>query len=227
VHILGDDFRESIAVEWFASVDYGYTHRNAVLLACRDHEDNIYVVDERAERFWITARHVQEIKAMLARHCVYSSLEHLGECLRDQFPDPCTERESLWHLRQSRLLSRLVAGADMFGAESSGASVANKYRDLGIKLRVANMDRVSGWSAIAQRLGDPDAGIKPTLFIHKRCQRLLECLPYLQHDPDRPGDVLKTNVNEDGIGGDDPADALRYLIGTPPRIVRQVKLLGL
>ena len=71
-----------------------------------------------------------------------------------------------------------------------------------------------GWSAVLQRFGDRAAGIKPTLFIHQRCKHLLECLPYLQHDPDRPADVLKTNINDEGVGGDDPADALRYMVAT-------------
>jgi hypothetical protein len=47
-----------------------------------------------------------------------------------------------------------------------------------------------------------------------------------QHDPDRPGDVLKTNINEDGLGGDDTADALLYMVATKPREVRAVKLRG-
>ena len=164
---------------------------------------------------------------MLARHNIYSSPDHLAECLRAQYPDACSERGQLWHLRQSRMLSRFVAGADIFGKESNGESVARQYRDLDLSLRPANMDRVSGWSAISQRLGDPAAGIMPSLFIHPRCKRLLECLPYLQHDPDRPGDVLKTNISEDGIGGDDLADACRYLVATKPREIRMVKLRGL
>lgn len=89
------------------------------------------------------------------------------------------------------------------------------------------MDRVSGWSAILQRLGDPDAGILPTLFIHPCCRRLLESLPYLQHDPDHPGDVLKTNINEEGVGGDGAADALRYLVATRPNTIRLARLRGL
>ena len=32
-----------------------------------------------------------------------------------------------------------------------------------------------------------DAGLRPRLFIHKRCARLLDCLPAMQHDPNRPG----------------------------------------
>ena len=226
VHILGDDFRESIGVEWFAAMDYGYSHLTVALLACQDHEENIYIVDEHAERYWIPQRHAQAIKAMLARHLIYTSRDHLAESLRARYPDPTTEREQLWYRYQKRMLARFVAGADMFSSESSGGSIADQYRDLDIRLRAANMDRVSGWSAILHRLGDPTAGIKPTLYIHKRCKHLLECLPYVQHDPDRPGDVLKSNINEDGVGGDDAADALRYLIATKPREIRMVKLRG-
>jgi len=31
---------------------------------------------------------------------------------------------------------------------------------------------------------------------------LIECLPSLQHDPNRPEDVLKVDVDEDGVGGE-------------------------
>ena len=47
----------------------------------------------------------------------------------------------------------------------------------------------------------------------------------LQHDPNRPEDV--PNVDEDGIGGDDAADALRHLVAIKPRGVTQRKLRGL
>ena len=49
----------------------------------------------------------------------------------------------------------------------------------------------------------------------------------MQHDPNRPEDVLKVDADEEGVGGDDAADALRYLIATKPREVRQRKLTGL
>jgi hypothetical protein len=79
---------------------------------------------------------------------------------------------------------------------------------------------------ILQRLGDVDAGIRPRLFIHRRCGRLLETLPALQHDPHRPEDVLKVDADEDGVGGDDSADCLRYLIATKGRTVSARKLRG-
>jgi hypothetical protein len=31
----------------------------------------------------------------------------------------------------------------------------------------------------------------------------------MQHDPNRPEDVLKVDCDEDGVGGDDANDALR------------------
>jgi hypothetical protein len=47
------------------------------------------------------------------------------------------------------------------------------------------------------------------------------------HDPNRPEDELKVDADEDGIGGDDAADCLRYLVATKSRVVAQRKLRGL
>jgi len=99
-----------------------------------------------------------------------------------------------------------------FSKQSDGTTVAAQYGKLGLALKLANMDRINGWAEILQRLSDPDAGLRPTMFIHRRCARLLECLPSLQHDPNRPEDVLKVDADEEGIGGDDAADACRYLV---------------
>ena len=82
-----------------------------------------------------------------------------------------------------------------------------------------------------QGFGKPDTsvapgGVRPTLFIHRRCGRLIETLPALQHDPNRPEEVLKVDADEDGVGGDDAADALRYLVATKTREIREVKLRG-
>jgi hypothetical protein len=49
----------------------------------------------------------------------------------------------------------------------------------------------------------------------------------MQHDPNRPEDVLKVDAYEDGVGGDDAADCLRYLVATKARTVEQRKLTGL
>jgi len=129
-------------------------------------------------------------------------------------------------VRYRHQLRRFLVGGDLFQHESSGYTKASHFTGLGVTPRVANTHRVKGFTAILERLGNPDAGIKPTLFIHKRCTRLLNTLPYLLHDPDLPSDVLKTNPNEEGLGGDDAADALRYAVATPVREIHVMKLRG-
>ena len=58
-------------------------------------------------------------------------------------------------------------------------------------------------------------------------RKLARWLTALQHNPNRPEDVLKVDCDEEGVGGDDAADALRYLVGTKPREVVVRKLRGL
>lgn len=95
-----------------------------------------------------------------------------------------------------------------------------------------NLSTIFGRHKKGMDFGEPElglasaGGVRPTLFIHARCTRLLETLPALQHDPHRPEDVLKVDADEDGVGGDDAADCLRYLVGTKARTVVTRKLRG-
>jgi hypothetical protein len=122
--------------------------------------------------------------------------------------------------RQVRL-TRFVAGTDVFSRQSDGTTIAAQYAREGITLRPANMDRINGWAEVMHKLGSQPqgglpsnlpsgekSGVPPKLFIHQRCARLIETLPAMQHDPNRPEDVLKVDADEDGNGGDDAADCL-------------------
>jgi phage terminase large subunit len=213
VHVL-DEFDPTRAREWFCALDYGFTHYTVCLLGCTDGDGNVFVVDEHAERLWLPQRHAAAIHAMLARHRV------IAERGVRSAESPRTRPLEISDLK------RFVAGADVFSKQSDGTTVAAQYAKHGIKLTCANTDRINGWAEILQRLGDVDAGIRPTLFIHRRCGRLLETLPALQHDPHRPEDVLKVDADEDGVGGDDAADCLRYLVATKGRTVSARKLRG-
>jgi hypothetical protein len=124
-------------------------------------------------------------------------------------------------------LERFVAGPDVVSRQSDGTTIAEQYGRLGFNLRCANTDRVNGWAEVLQRLGDVEAGVAPTMFVHRWCGRLIETLSALQHNPSRPEDVLKVDADEDGIGGDDAADCLRYLVATKARVIAQRKLRGL
>ena len=191
-------------VEWFAALDYGFAHYTVCLLGCRDGDGNMFVVDEHAERLWLPQRHAAAIKAMLGRHQIGDRKLELGD------------------------LQRFVAGADVF-------SPAERWDDDRAAVCAARNHAAAGQHGPGEWLGGGSCkgwvmrrmGIRPTLFIHTRCGRLIETLPALQHDPNRPEDVLKVDADEDGVGGDDAADCLRYLVATKSRTIAQRKLRGL
>ena len=217
IHVL-DDFDDTRCREWFAALDYGFTHYTVVLLGAKDSDGNIFVVDEHAERLWLPERHAAAIRNMFIRH-------GLGN-------DPAVSPTPFRSINQQPLpddaprLCRFVAGTDAFSRQSDGSTVASQYAAFGLNLRPANTDRIQGWAEILRRLGDPDHGLRPKLFIHRRCARLIDTLPILQHDPTRPEDVLKIDADDNGHGGDDAADCLRYLVHTQLPTVVMRKLRG-
>src|SRR5258707_1326933 len=130
--------------------------------------------------------------------------------------------------RERRRRKRASSAKTMEGKRGVGVKISVKVSTRRWnRMKCANTDRVNGWAEILHRLGDPTNGVGPRLFIHERCARLVECLPSLQHDPNRPEEVLKVDCDEDGNGGDDTADCLRYLVATKSRVVAQRKLRGL
>jgi phage terminase large subunit len=186
VHVLTREFDRQCVTDWFCSMDYGYNHYTVVLLGARDGDGNIYVVDEHFGRRMLPDEHAKAIDRIFMRNCT------------------CLE-----------YLSRFSAGPDCFSTQYTGVTIAKQYAELGIYLSRSRADRVQGWAEVLRRLGDPDRGVKPTLFIDPRCKKLIETLPTLMHDPNHPEDVLKVDIDQDGDGGDDAADALRYLICVP------------
>ncbi len=64
-------------------------------------------------------------------------------------------------------------------------------------------------------------------YLSTGCVRAWRNLAAMQHDPNRPEDVLKVDADEDGVGGDDAAAALRYLVATKSGSISQRKLRGL
>lgn len=181
VHVIEPKPWDDSWVFW-ASLDYGFNHWTVAYLFGMDADRNIYVMDEHAQRKYPVEWHCRDIKAMLERNNRYL-----------------------------HNLSTFVAGSDVFAQRQEGPTIADQYRQHGINLSSANMDRVNGAARILSLLGDVERGIRPKLFIFDRCKRLIETLPQMQHDPKRTEDVLKIDCDsESGEGGDDFYDAVRY-----------------
>jgi PBSX family phage terminase large subunit len=108
-------------------------------------------------------------------------------------------------------VNRLVTvegGGDMWQPDKEGNTVAEDYERFFPMLNRANMDRVGGAALILKMLGD--ATHTPTLKFMRSARRTYQQLAQLLHDPNRPEDVLKVDADEEGVGGDDLYDALRY-----------------
>ena len=112
-----------------------------------------------------------------------------------------------WGLQRGDV-NRFFFGADAYMAKSDGRTTADTYSDLGWYSEPAVMSRAQGAQEVLRRLGNKNR--PPSLYIFNNCYRLIEQLPTMQHDPHRPEDVLKIDVDSDGVGGDDFYDALRY-----------------
>jgi len=195
-----------IPVWWpvWAAMDYGFNHPTVVYLLT-ENDGVVYVIAEYWERKKLPSYHTEQIRGMLQKHERFKSFSNSGVNLFD-------------------LLNNFVAGRDAFAqkGDQQGKAISDQYADYGISLSPANMDRISGWSAILELLGDAelDPPLPPRLQIFNTCTRLIECLPALQHDANRPEDVLKVDIDDDGNGGDDPGDTLRYGIMARPSSVQ-------
>jgi phage terminase large subunit len=172
---------------WLA-MDYGFTHYTVFHLFGQSNDGDVFVIDEHAERRWLVKRHAAAVKAMLRRHGM-----NIGK------------------------IRTIVAGADVFAKKGDDTTIADQYKAHGLVLQRAQMDRVSGAANILDYLGDPRENTRSKVHIVNRCARLIETLPMMEHDPHRPEDVLKVDVDEDGNGGDDAYDSFRYGLMEAPR----------
>lgn len=196
VHVVST-FDSGAAQSWFAGFDFGFHHFTVFLLGCEDSRGNTWIVGEHAGRKALPATHARAMHQLCSHHGL-----QLGD------------------------LRRIATAGDVAARQSDGTSVAGAYRDLGIHLAPGFSERVPGWAHLSSLFGDTERGIRPRLFIHESCRLLLATLPQLQSDPNRPDDVLKVDVDEDGQGGDDAADALRYMVATRSPRCASVKLRG-
>lgn len=164
------------------SIDYGFTHPTVAYLMY-EYDGTILVTDEFRALKQLPATNAAEIVRMVQRRGL-----------------------------QVHNLASVCAGQDVFAQRgaSDGRTIADQYEEAGLPLTAANDDRISGAGELLQRLGDVERGIAPTIQIHPRCTYLIDSIPMMQHNPNRPEDVLKMNANEDGMGGDDEYDGARY-----------------
>jgi len=177
------------AWEFWLAMDYGFVHPTVWGLLGMDNEGQRWLIEEYGASRQTVSYHAEMVREMLGRH---------GLQMHD--------------------MRQIVGSPDAFAKRASeqwseGRSTADDYAEAGIHLTRAINDRISGATHVLSLLGDPGNVERPTLpklFLMDRCANTIEQIPAMQHDPHRPEDVLKVDIDEDGIGGDDYYDMLRY-----------------
>jgi hypothetical protein len=168
----------------WASMDYGFQHWNMIYFHTR-YEGVTYTFHEIAHR----KHHPKEIAPE-----VFETLRSYGR-----------------HISE---LEVFTVGSDAFAHRGeSEKSIVEQYADLGIKLTRAVTgpgSRIAGAQHISVMLGNPNREIRPTIMITRNCRMLIETIPTLQRNPNKPEDVLKMDADSDGEGGDDAYDGWRY-----------------
>jgi phage terminase large subunit len=168
----------------WGAFDYGFTHPSAFYLLT-EFDGTVMVTGEHIEAKRLPPYHAGEMKRIVAKHGI--EIEHIP----------------------------VFAGPDVFAnkGDENAKTISDQYKEHGINLVAAPNDRVSGWGEILDLLGDPGREENPIparLKIDETCVKLIECIPALQHNPNKPEDVLKWDIDDEGMGGDDSGDALRY-----------------
>lgn len=206
-----DKYTTAKAREWFMGYDYGYNHYTVFHLCFEDNDGNVVIWDEHAERKWIPERHAEAVKEMIGRHEFHFMPR--GSMKMERRP------------LELRDIRRISAGPDVFSAQDDGRTIADDYAEHGINLELGHVNRINGWAEISKLLGDDK--IAPRLFIHRRCKKLIDQLPQLVHDENKPEDVEKVDIDEDGNGGDDAADACRVALATKAFKAGTIRVAGL
>jgi len=191
----------AIPKDWpvWGALDYGQVHNTAFGLFT-ENEGTIYLIGEHIRHRWLPPMHCKAIRRMMERNGI----------------NPDSVRQ-------------VVAGHDCFQVkgDANGRTIAQQYLDaldpetqlpIGLKLEMANVARISGAAELLNRLGNAEMKIAPKFKIFRTCPRSIAAMPRMVHDPREPNDVLKVDADQNGDGGDDEYDMIRY--GTMTRATR-------
>jgi hypothetical protein len=170
----------------WAALDYGFAHLLSFGVFVSDPYGSVYVLGRHAAHHWYIKQHATVMDELLAA------------------------------LGISPYGLKIVAGLDCWNSgKDDPETIADKFANEGFLLERANAgpgSRVNSARIVGERLGNPEAGIAPSLFFNRRYggKAVFDALARMVHDPHNEEDVRKVNADAEGRGGDDDFDMLRY-----------------
>jgi len=174
-------FEIPATAQFWGAFDYGFNHPTVFQLFAY-YDGIIYVLAEFWQRKQLPKTNAPEIKRIIQN----------------------------FNLNPAKL--HICAGHDVFAhkGDSEDKTIAVQYKEQGLNFTPASIGRINGASELLTLLGDEENKVEEKIKIFDTCKKLIEQLPEMQHDPNNPDDVLKIDVDEDGNGGDDSYDCVRY-----------------
>src|SRR5215467_5493439 len=196
---------EVVPSHWtiFCGFDWGYAHPFFCGVFCCDDGGGVYLLDS------VAGRHLQPPDIVLR---ILDRLQAFG-IPRDRVRYTAAGHDC-WADHKSRL--------------EHVPTIAEEFSRLGLPLRKANISRIAGVQNIRRylrwkerhALTDVEHEVQPRFRIcdTPMNRRVYECLESRVSDPTDPEDILKTDADERGEGGDDAYDMIRYGLASRPII---------
>ena len=178
----------------FGAFDWGYNHPFAYGLFAADEDGNVYLVET------VQGRRLQP----------------------DQSAHRCSDASPGYDVRK---LSFTAAGHDCWADRRARGelvpTIAEQFYELGITIDKAHLSRLSGVQNFRRYLTWKDPEGKEfvprfRIFDTPTNRLVFDCLESRVCDPDNIEDILKTDANESGEGGDDLYDMVRYGLASRP-----------
>jgi len=196
---------EVVPSHWtiFGAFDWGYAHPFYCGVFCCDDGGGVYLLDS------VAGRHLQPPDIVLR---ILDRLQAFG-IPRDRVRYTAAGHDC-WADHKSRI--------------EHVPTIAEEFSRLGLPLRKANISRIAGVQNIRRylrwkerhALTEQEYEIPPRFRIcdTPNNRKVFECLESRVSDPTDPEDILKTDADDRGEGGDDAYDMVRYGLASRPLV---------
>ncbi|VAX40644.1 hypothetical protein MNBD_PLANCTO03-2437 [hydrothermal vent metagenome] len=188
VHVVGDgEVWQVPKGELLAGMDFGFRAPTVVLWVVHDEAGVLWVVAERVKAETVLEEHARAIVEGPGVEGVTGPPAWIGV-------DPAGRQRN----------------------DQTGLSASAVLRKAGLRVKDRSLGQQAGLSLVRARLkpaadagqgGKPGGAVPPRLFVHARCEHLIECLERYHYPADRP-ECLQPEKD----GFDHAPDALRYLV---------------
>lgn len=185
-HVI-EPFELPPSVSWFAGFDPGFNHPFSFLRGAVTNDGTLYVTNHVTGRLKTTDQVVNDFVSVLQNKQITIHAGH-----------------DLWYPGRGGGPAEIETYRELLNIKGYAQSPIVK----------ANTAHIAGVAMMRKLITANNAEKKPHCFFFRNpgVVQAFNVIASLQFDPKNPEDILKMDADENGEGGDDAADAFRYLV---------------